>query len=646
MEDPVPHTTQDDAEAERRRRAAEEAMEQMLLAQEGEENSNDEDVFLPNDNEDYHEQQQQQQQQQPEQEDPFVPLNRNIMEETANERKKPFTYIQTSFLAAFALVYYALRSRQQWYLALVFLSSSKWAYIVLGNALIAFLIWMFKAFTSVFLNGLRLAEAEGIGDFFRWNITETCIALTIFRSELNVKTMILFLILVLAKCLHWVTDTREGHLRMTEEAIATHQVNQWPVIRWPHFKLLLCLGSLQLLDILAVIHCAQHIIQNGHSVYILFAFEGTILLVSVVSNILLWHIHLMDGLLHHWHETLESSRIRHRWIHPWRDHKATLVFAVEVQTQATKFVFYVTFFAIVMTYYGMPINLFREVYVSFQSLKQRLVAFSKYRQLMANMNRFASPTPEELEEEHICIICRDEMTVETTKKLPGCGHLFHKSCLREWLVQQQSCPTCRGDIFANEARQRQQDLADERQREEQEGQEQTEDTANTPGGQEEEQQEEQKNTLEGTRDGHIDPTKGQSSREDNNPDRSGFLNNLEKCMLPASGENKVPMVPPTPNQKFDDSSKNIDDSPAFPAFYRVTKDEGASAYNDGDSISFVIRIVPFGLIVLGQGLSWRDCDDEKRLMLQIPDGWVCEDELERIVAIPFEDDDRWNNKIS
>lgn len=38
------------------------------------------------------------------------------------------------------------------------------------------------------------------------------------------------------------------------------------------------------------------------------------------------------------------------------------------------------------------------------------------------------------------------------KKLPGCGHAFHTHCLREWLVQQQTCPTCRADIAANEAR--------------------------------------------------------------------------------------------------------------------------------------------------------------------------------------------------
>ncbi|KAJ2338172.1 hypothetical protein IWW50_007101, partial [Coemansia erecta] len=30
----------------------------------------------------------------------------------------------------------------------------------------------------------------------------------------------------------------------------------------------------------------------------------------------------------------------------------------------------------------------------------------------------------------------------TAKKLP-CEHLFHRSCLRAWLVRHLSCPTCR-----------------------------------------------------------------------------------------------------------------------------------------------------------------------------------------------------------
>ena len=76
--------------------------------------------------------------------------------------QRQLSYIQASFGAALGLVYYAYRSRQQWYLAIIFLTSSKWAYIVMGNSLVASLVWTFKLFTIFFLDGLRLSEVEGI----------------------------------------------------------------------------------------------------------------------------------------------------------------------------------------------------------------------------------------------------------------------------------------------------------------------------------------------------------------------------------------------------------------------------------------------------------------------------------------------------
>lgn len=244
-------------ELQRRARRAEEAMEEMLLAQEAREQEqveeqeaevaegragnrifndirdggrrmeeNEQDFIVDDDEHDGI---------------PFLDdetINNETNFDQPHEKNNPFTYVRVSFWAAILLLYYAFRSRQQWYLALVFLSSSKYAYVILGNALVASLIWFFQLVTRFFMNGLRLHEAEGLGDFFRWHITETCLALTIFRSELNVKTGILFLVLVFAKCLHWVVDMREGHLRMTEEVVVVNPTTGWIGLRYPHVKLL------------------------------------------------------------------------------------------------------------------------------------------------------------------------------------------------------------------------------------------------------------------------------------------------------------------------------------------------------------------------------------------------------------------------
>jgi E3 ubiquitin-protein ligase synoviolin len=380
------------------------------------------------------------------------PHANNINNNANRNKKRSLSYTQSSFLAAAAAIFYALRTRQQWYLALVYLSSSKWAFLILGNAMIALHVKLFDIAVHVFLSGgLRLQEAEGLQDFFRWNITETCLALTMFRQELTVSRALQFLVLILAKCLHHVALLRQKHWRMTDDAVTPSHYNpQYPAIPWHHVKLLLLLILLQCLDLWAVQYMGQDLLDVGPSVSILFAFEGAILLVSAWSNILLWYLHVVDGLLHFSHD--QGSYLGRVWLHTWKEHKATLTFAVELQAQAVQFLFYLTFFGFVLTYYGMPINLFREVYMSFAALKERLLAFMKYRKLMASMNRFANPTEEQLENAgRVCIICRDEMTRHDSKQLPVCQHIFHKSCLREWLTQQQSCPTCRSDIAAMEA---------------------------------------------------------------------------------------------------------------------------------------------------------------------------------------------------
>ncbi|CAH1243465.1 TTC3 [Branchiostoma lanceolatum] len=46
------------------------------------------------------------------------------------------------------------------------------------------------------------------------------------------------------------------------------------------------------------------------------------------------------------------------------------------------------------------------------------------------------------DDESDCIICHDVMTPDTVCRLE-CGHLYHVDCIRKWLKQQSTCPTCR-----------------------------------------------------------------------------------------------------------------------------------------------------------------------------------------------------------
>lgn len=167
---------------------------------------------------------------------------------------------------------------------------------------------------------------------------------------------------------------------------------------------------------------------RGPSVLILFGFEYTILAVSILSTFIRYVLHIID------------MQIEGNW-----PQKGSYLFFLEFVTEVVRFVSYLIFFMIIFTYYGMPLHIVRDLWMSYINLKRRLIIFSKYRKLTANMNeRFPEATEEELAAcENTCIICRDVM--ESGKKLP-CGHIFHLDCLRLWLQQQQTCPTCRAEI--------------------------------------------------------------------------------------------------------------------------------------------------------------------------------------------------------
>lgn len=126
-------------------------------------------------------------------------------------------------------------------------------------------------------------------------------------------------------------------------------------------------------------------------------------------------------------------------------------------TDFLKLTTYLIFFIIIITFYGLPLNILRDVYITARSFVTRLRALHRYQTATRNMDqRYPNATEEELTDmtDRTCIICREEMisngTEEspmqsegpntTPKKLP-CGHIFHFHCLRSWLERQQSCPT-------------------------------------------------------------------------------------------------------------------------------------------------------------------------------------------------------------
>lgn len=118
----------------------------------------------------------------------------------------------------------------------------------------------------------------------------------------------------------------------------------------------------------------------------------------------------------------------------------------------TKLLIYSFYFIVIVAYYGLPVHIIRDLYMTFRSFVVRINDIIRYRQATADMERrYPSATAQELAAavDRVCIVCREDMEVgvaDPPKKLP-CGHLFHLRCLRSWLERQQACPTCRKSVI-------------------------------------------------------------------------------------------------------------------------------------------------------------------------------------------------------
>lgn len=140
---------------------------------------------------------------------------------------------------------------------------------------------------------------------------------------------------------------------------------------------------------------------------------------------------------------LNARDLRHGSV--W-EHRSIFLFYYEFLVDSFKLLIYGAFFTIVVMYYGIPLHIIRDLYLTIRSFFLRVRDIVRYRRATANMEeRYPEASAEELAgTDRICIICREEMI--SARKLP-CGHLFHFRCLRSWLERQQACPTCRRSII-------------------------------------------------------------------------------------------------------------------------------------------------------------------------------------------------------
>lgn len=338
---------------------------------------------------------------------------------------------------------------------------------------------------------LRPIETEQLYEKAWFAVTETCLAMTIFRGELGVWFLVMFVCLLIGKVWGWIG---EGRVEILDQQPPANP-------RLFHARLASSLVLSVVFDALMLDYAVKTVLDQARAdMMVMFGFEFAILTILSTSTLARYGISLMELYVNHRQKKakLEERRaeVRSAREQAIREHresgasglpgnlpnendvdeleldiagweeKGRWVFYLDLITDFCKLVVYLTFFAILFTFFGLPIHILRDVVVTVRSFGRRLVDFMRYRTATRDMNeRYPDATADEIAREDVCIICREDMTPWQQpvlgrntqpvpdrlrpKKLP-CGHILHFACLRSWLERQQNCPTCRRPVVVSQ----------------------------------------------------------------------------------------------------------------------------------------------------------------------------------------------------
>ncbi|KAI6199323.1 RING-type E3 ubiquitin transferase [Aphelenchoides besseyi] len=326
-----------------------------------------------------------------------------------------------SFMTTFLTVTNAFMAKKQFYPAVVYLTKSSGTVAVLyfQAAVLAYLLFSFVRW--IFFGQLRVAEVENATDRLWHAIVETCLAFTVFRDDFSPKFVAQFFILFFFKGFHWLTEDRVDYMERSPTITLLF-----------HARIMGILSLLAAVDSYSISNAYFVTLQRGASVQIVFGFEYAVLLTSIIHIAMKYILHIND---------IRSA-------HPW-EAKAVYMLYTELIITFFRCVLYFFFALIMVRIHTFPLFAIRPFYMTVRAFQKSINDVIQSRRAIHAMNNlYPLATEQELRDgDNTCIICREEMTVESgAKKLP-CSHIFHPNCLRSWFQRQQTCPTCRTDVL-------------------------------------------------------------------------------------------------------------------------------------------------------------------------------------------------------
>ncbi|CCT72341.1 related to HRD1-involved in degradation of Hmg2p [Fusarium fujikuroi] len=394
-------------------------------------------------------------------------------------------YAGASTALAGGVVLSAFYQRANFYSAMVYLAQSNFCLLVLVN--FSFLVYSSFVYglTRMFFGPLRAVEVEQLTERAWFAITETCLAMTIFREEIGAWFLVMFAALVTGKVWGWIGD---GRVEVLEQQPPANP-------RLFHLRLSVSLTLSFIYDIYILRYTINTVIQQARpNMMVMFLFEFAVLATSSWRTAARYALSLTEQniqeaqkrkrLAERRQEVRQEREaiIRRREIAaaageevsdeplpneddidemdievPGWSAKGEFVLWLDLITDLVKLGIYIVFFFMLLAFYGLPIHIMRDLFMTARDFIKRLGALLRYRKAIQEMNRYPDATQEELEREDTCIICREEMRPWDPESNPGamdrirpkklpCGHILHLGCLKSWLERQQVCPTCRSPV--------------------------------------------------------------------------------------------------------------------------------------------------------------------------------------------------------
>ncbi|KAB5550933.1 hypothetical protein GE09DRAFT_1124229 [Coniochaeta sp. 2T2.1] len=394
-------------------------------------------------------------------------------------------YAGASAICAGAVVASAFHQRSNFYSAMVHLAQSSLSLMIIVNLI--FLVYgsFMYGLQRLCFGQLRPVEIEQLYEKAWFAVTETCLAMTIFREEVGAFFLVMFTALVTGKVWGWIG---EGRVEVLEQQPPANP-------RLFHTRLSISLLLSWAYNLWLLSYAVNTVVQQARpTMMVMFLFEFAVQTVSSFHTACRYIISLVEARVVK-QQTARRLEDRRRQVREQRAHilrrretegiteteqeaaeplpseddvdemdievpgwesKGQWVLGLDLLADFIKMGIYTAFFCVLFTFYGLPIHIMRDVFMTTRSFVKRLHALLRYRQALRDMNKYPDATPEELGREDTCIICREEMhpwdaanpgQVERSrpKKLP-CGHILHFGCLKSWLERQQVCPTCRRSV--------------------------------------------------------------------------------------------------------------------------------------------------------------------------------------------------------